>query len=76
MNQGKKIWAAKNGNFLIFKLKKKFELKEKGHEPSRAENTSARLGLITTIQDQNSNTQWDHGLSELAFGFSNIQISC
>ena len=36
--------VAKNGNFLIFELKKKFELKEKSPrvEPSRAENASAR----------------------------------
>ena len=34
--------------FWFSSWKKKFELKEKGHEPSRTENTSAWLGLITS----------------------------
>ena len=37
------LWAVKNGNFFDFRAEKnESELKQKGHKPSRAENTSAR----------------------------------
>ena len=52
------LWAAKNGNFFYFRAEKnESELKQKAHEPSRAELKKlqlelwlepARLGLITS----------------------------
>ena len=48
MKQGKKNLSVKKWQFSDFRVEKKIEGNGKGQEPSRAENTSAQLELITS----------------------------
>ena len=67
---------AKNGDFLIFKLRKKLELKAKRPraEPSQAENTSARAmaqASLAKTHDYNVHTEIKY-LSNISFQASKL----